>query len=133
MIVKAFNINGADRVVWDSDRGVVTYDVDGVTETGVTPFTAMEQEFVRLIMFETARDNRTILQDEAVGSITTMLTGIQQVQDFAAGTLVPDATINANPAQYMRLVAAELVEVEQNLIAVARLVAGQTESANTGA
>jgi len=132
VIVNTIIIDGVDRVVWDSDQGVVTYEADGATVTSTRPFTDLEQRYVAFALVGVNATNTATLNQDLITAIDTMLTGLTQVQEFAAGTLVSDATINANPAVYMKLVAAELVEVEQNVIAVARLASGQTESPDTG-
>lgn len=119
MIVRTFSIDGIVCMAWDTGRGIVTYDIDGTTETNVRPFT-------------TAEANTAALYEKTKASILTMLTGVKVVQDFTNGITATNAQINSNPATYMRAIARELVEVEQNLIAVARLVVGQTESTDTG-
>lgn len=75
----------------------------------------------------------TSLQDSTRASILTMIDGIQVLRDFADGTTATNAQINANPAVYMKAIVREVIEVERNLIRIARLMYGMTDSTNTGA
>jgi len=132
MIVKTFTIDAVDRIVWDSERGVVTYAADGTTETDVRPFTALEQDFVGKAVFEVGSDNTNTLTADLITSIDTMLAGIQQIRNFSNGGVLTKAQVNADPDAIMRIVAAELVEVEENLIKLVRVQTGQTESTDVG-
>ena len=136
-VVESLWVGGVARKTWDdAGAGTVTeYAADGVTVVSTRAYDASELAWrAERAVTAQAKVNSSALYATARDAITALLAEQPTLKAYAAGTGAPtNATINANPATYLRAAYGELVQTRAALIAVARVVAGQTDSTDTGA
>lgn len=125
-------IDGVVRATWDDDlEQYREFAADGITATLTRAYTTVEL----LIKADRAArvaagDNSSALRSQAQAAITQLLADRTAVAGLG-GTA--NATVNANPAVYVKGVANALDRTDKYLIQVIRLVAGLLDTTDSGA
>lgn len=124
-------VDGVVRATWDDDlEQYREFSPDGTTVTLTRAYTAVEQALkAARVAQATAGANGATLRAQAQTAITQLLADRTAVANLA-GT--PNATINANPAGYVKGVANALDRTDKYLIQVIRLVAGLLDTTDSG-
>lgn len=124
-------VNGVVRAVWDdADETYTEYAPDGTTVTLSRPYTAVEllvkaDRVARI----TAGNNSASLRSQAQAAIDDLLADRAALQNAASAT---NATINANPAPYIKGIAQALDRTDKRLVQVIRLVSGLLATTDAG-
>lgn len=136
-VVESRSVGGVTRQTWDdAGNGTFTeYGADGVTVVSSRAYTAAELAWrTERAATAQAKANAVALYAVATQAIVDLIAEMPTLIGYRDGVGAPtNATINANPAAYIRAAYGDLVQTRQALIAVARVVAGATSSTDVGA
>lgn len=124
-------IDGVVRATWDDDlEQYREFAADGTTATLTRAYTAVEL-LVKAgrVAQATAGTNGATLRAQATVAIAALLADRTAVQGLSA---TANATINANPAAYVKGVANALDRTDKYLVQVIRLVSGLLDTADSG-
>ena len=125
-------IDGVVRATWDDDlEQYREFAADGVTATLTRAYTAVEllvkaDRAARV----TAAANSATIRSQAQAAIAQLLADRTAVAGLGS---TANATINANPAAYVKGTANALDRTDKYLIQVIRLVAGLLDTTDSGA
>lgn len=136
-VVESRSVGGVTRETWDdAGNGTYTqYGADGVTVVSSRAYNAAEIAWrTERQTTAQAKANAVALYAVATQAITDLIAEMPTLVGYRDATTAPtNATINANPAAYVRAAYGEMIQTRKAVIAIARVVAGATSTTDTGA
>lgn len=130
-VLDSRTVGGVVREQWtDVAGGTYTqFDAGGV-QVSTRPFNAAELAWLAQWQTQqTERANVSVLQSEARTRVADLLTSMGTLRTARDAT---NATINANPAAYVKGAINQLLVTDRALLAALRILVGVVDSTDTG-